>query len=228
MNPRLLRTDRSGLTLIELVLTLTIIGLAGSLVSGAIATGLRAWQSGLRSGREELVARIVLERIATQLRAAINSPATKDGADAVAFDAAEDRLRFVTLTASGLAPAQVSYALRSDGGGPHLVFREYPWPDKDFFGEGHPRREESIPEVTGFSVKLVKRTAADDKRKTDPGTTGLSRVNDLSGASTAEWSPRDRELPASVAVEIAVSAQGQKEPRLYQVTVPIPTQGERR
>ena len=79
---RRLRGDRRGLTLIELVLTLTILAFAGALVSGAFVTGLRAWQSGLRSGREELVARIVLERIATQLRAAIFSPAKHDKGEA--------------------------------------------------------------------------------------------------------------------------------------------------
>jgi len=209
VNQRRLRGDRRGLTLIELVLTLTILALAGSLVSGALATGLRAWQTGLRSGREELVARIVLERIATQLRAAIVSPAKRNDADAVAFDAAENQLRFVTLAAAGPAPVQVSYGLRVDGGASHLVYREFPWPDKDFFGEGRPRREEKVVEVTGFSVKVVKRT---DK----PGTGDEP--------APAEWSPRDRELPASVSVEIVVTAADRLEPRHYRITVPILTQ----
>lgn len=211
MTPRRLRGDRRGLTLIELVLTLTILALAGSLVSGALATGLRAWQSGLRSGREELVARIVLERIATQLRAAVNSPAKREGADAVAFEVEGDRLRFVTLSAGTPAPAQVSYGLRSDGGKPQLLYREYPWPDKDFFGEGRPLREERVPEVIGFTVKVVKRPSAADPSEPDEE------------PSSTEWSPLDEELPASVTVEIAVTAEGEQEPRIYQVTVPIPT-----
>jgi len=209
VNERRLRGDRRGLTLIELVLTLTILALAGTLVSGALATGLRSWQSGLRSGREELVARIVLERIATQLRAAVDSPAKRNDEDAVAFDAAEDHLRFVTLAAAGTAPVQVWYGLRADGGNAHLTYREYPWPDKEFFSEGRPRREEKVVEVTGFSVKVVKRA--------DSSGTGDE-------PSPAEWSPLDQELPGSVSVEIVVSAEGQPEPRHFQITVPIPTQ----
>lgn len=216
MNPRRLRGDWRGLTLIELVLTLTILALAGALVSGALATGLRAWKSGLRSGREELVARIVLERIAAQLRAAILSPAKREGEKAVAFDAAEDHLRFITIAAGGAAPVQVFYGLREDGGEQHLVYREYPWPDKEFFGEGRPRREEKIEEVTGFSVKVVKRKDTSDKDNSDKGDV----------LSTEEWSPLDKELPASVSVEITVNAEGQPEPRHYQITVPVLTQGK--
>jgi prepilin-type N-terminal cleavage/methylation domain-containing protein len=206
------RGDQRGLTLIELVLTLTILALAGALVSGALATGLRAWQSGLRGGREELLARIVLERIATQLRAAVHSPATRNNEPAVAFDAGENRLRFVTLAAAGEAPVQVSYGVRDDRGVAQFVYREYPWPDKAFFDEGRPRREEIIPEIIGLAVKPVKRS--DEKGKND----------ESEPPSSDEWSPLDEELPGSVSVEIVVGAAGQPEPRHYQITVPIPTQ----
>jgi len=210
---RRLRGDRRGLTLIELVLTLTILAFAGALVSGAFVTGLHAWQSGLRSGREELVARIVLERIAVQLRAAISSPAKHDKGDAVAFDAAEGHLRFVTLAAGATAPVQVFYGLRGGGGDAQLVYREYPWPDKEFFGEGHPRSEEKIPEITGFSIKAVKRTDTSDTGEKD----GVP--------ATEAWSPLDERLPASVSVEIIVNAEGRQEPRHYQISVPILTKG---
>ncbi len=207
--------DRRGLTLIELVLTLTILAFAGALIAGALATGLRSWKTGLRSGREELVARIVLERLATQLRAAILSPARRDEADAVAFDATADHLRFVTPAATGAAPVQVFYGLQGGDGAPHLVYREYPWPDKDFFGKGRPRREEIIEEITGFTVQVVKRS---DQPDNDASATG-------NVPSTADWSPLDKELPASVSVEITIDAAGNPEPRHYRASMPILTQG---
>lgn len=213
---RRLRGDRRGLTLIELVLTLTILALAGSLVSGAFVTGLRAWQSGLHTGREELIARIVLERIATQLRAAVSSPAVRNGESAVAFDATAASLRFVTLAAAGPAPVQVSYRLSNDGGASHLVFSEYPWPDKDFFGEGRPRREERIEEVTDFSVRVFTRSDDSDIDTSAPDSKGA-------GNSPEEWSPLDEKLPASVSVEIVLKPAGRQEPRHYRITVPIPT-----
>lgn len=199
-----------GLTLIELVLALTILAIAGALVSGALATGLRAWRSGLRSGREEQVARIVLERIATQLRAAVTAPARRGGEETVAFDVGEDRLRFVTLAAAGAAPVQVSYGLQADGAGSHLVYREHPWPDKEFFGGGRPRREEGVAEVTGFAVKAYQAGESSD---------------DGTGQSSEEWNPLDQVLPASVSVEILVPAQGEPEPRRYRIRVPILAHG---
>ena len=200
MTPRRLRGDRRGLTLIELVLTLTILAFAGALVSGAFVTGLRAWQSGLRSGREELVARIVLERIATQLRAAVFSPARHDKGDAVAFDAAEDHLRFVTLAASGAAPVQVFYGLQAGGGDAQLVYREYPWPDKEFFGSGNQRREERIPEITGLSVKVVKRadtSVAGEGRRAFPRRESGARWTNSCRRASSWKSPSTRRIGRS-------------------------------
>jgi prepilin-type N-terminal cleavage/methylation domain-containing protein len=198
--------DRRGLTLIELVLTLTILAVAGALVSGAFTTGLRAWQSGARSGREELVARIVLERIAAQVRAAVHSPARLNGEEAVAFEAGEDHLRFVTLAAAGAAPVQVFYGLSGGGAERSLVYREYPWPDKEFFGGGRPRREERVEEITGFTVVVAKRS--DD-------------AGDDAGTALVEWSPLDLELPESVTVEIAIRPSAGPEPSRYRITVPV-------
>jgi prepilin-type N-terminal cleavage/methylation domain-containing protein len=204
-----LRRDRRGLTLIELVLTLTILALAGSLVSGALVIGLRTWQSGLRSGREEQVARIVLERLATQLRAAIASPAKRDGADAIAFDAGEHSLSFVTLAAGGTAPQLVSYRLEEGGGATRLVYRELPWPTKEFFAGERPRREEAVPEVTGFSVKTVKRPAE------------TNQPDAKSEDSTAAWNPLDKELPGRVEIAISVAVAGELAARHYEIAVPI-------
>jgi prepilin-type N-terminal cleavage/methylation domain-containing protein len=205
MMPGRLGEDRRGLTLIELVLALTILAVAGALVSGAFTAGLRAWQTGARSGREELVARIVLERIAAQLRAAVETRIEENHEDVVAFDAGDDYLRFVT-TAGGAAPMQVYYGLAVDGDGPHLVYREYPWPDKEFFGDGRPRREEPVAEVTGLKVKVAERSAVDG------GDTA---------AQPGEWSPPNEFLPASVTVEIEVGAEGDPRSRVYEITVPI-------
>lgn len=213
--------DRRGLTLIELVLTLTILGIAGALVSGALTTALRTWQSGLRAGREELVARIVLERLAQQLRSAVPAPAKLDEKDAVAFDAGEDRLRFVTM-AAGERPAHVFYSLREDGGGRHLVYREHPWPDKDFFGESKARRQEDVAEVTGFSVKVIKREKKAGAGADLMDTVGTPAAEQAPGAVVeGQWRPEQRELPARVELEIQVRAEGKAEPLSFAVSVPL-------
>jgi prepilin-type N-terminal cleavage/methylation domain-containing protein len=194
--------DRRGLTLIELVLALTILAVAGALVTGAFTAALRAWQSGVRSGREELVARIVMERIATQLRATVETKTALNNEDVVAFEAGGDHLRFVTL-AAGPVPVQVFYGLTGDG---HLVYREYPWPDKEFFGEKSLRRQEVVAEVTGLTVKAAERTqSSGGSPEITPG----------------EWSQPADYLPANVTVEIVVPAESGAQPRRYEITVPV-------
>jgi prepilin-type N-terminal cleavage/methylation domain-containing protein len=205
------RRGQRGLTLIELILTLSILAIAGTLVSGALTTALRAWQSGFAAGREDLMARIVLERVSAQLRAVVSSPARREGAEAVAFDAGEGRLRFVSLAAAGQTPTQVSYTLEESPDGRHLVYREYPWPDKDFFGEHRARREEQVPGISGFAVSVTRR--ADEETGGDP-----SLVE-------REWKPTDGALPVKVAVELTLGGGAGAEPRSYRIEVPLPTQG---
>jgi prepilin-type N-terminal cleavage/methylation domain-containing protein len=196
-----------GLTLIELVLTMTILSLVGVLVSGGLAAGLRAWRGDAVGNREELVARIVLERLAAQLRSAVPSPAKIQGEDAVAFDAGEHAVRFVTIAGGGAAPMQVSYRVErsASGEGEELVYREYPWPDKDFFGTSRPRREERVAEVTGLAVTVTPRT---EELETGEQT-------------AAAWNPRDQELPDRVTLEVTVGPAAGGEPRRYRVVVPI-------
>jgi hypothetical protein len=193
-----------------MVLALTILGLAGGLVTGALGTALRSWQGGFVRGREELVARVVLERMAGQLRSAVPSPAKRGTDDAIAFEAKADALRFVTLlSASGGAPAQVGYSLVDEEGRRALVYREFAWPDKDFFKEGNrPRREERLPEIGGLTVRVTKRQDAE-----------AAAPNVTTGES---WSPTDGVLPASVTVEIRTAPES-GEPATYALTVPIAT-----
>ena len=214
MSPARAVRDRSGLTLIELILTLSILGLAGVLVSGALTASLRAWQSGFAAGRGEVIARVVLERVAAQLRTVVPSTTRLTQQPAIAFEAKEHSLRFVTSGAAGAAPVQVSYALEDGPEGGRLVYREYPWPDKDFFGEHQPRREEAVPEVAGFTVTVVKRPDEEFGEEEQPQPAQVP----------GEWSPRDQVLPKSVTVDLALRSEGGAEPRSYRISVPLPGQ----
>jgi hypothetical protein len=204
------------LTLIELILTLSILAIAGVLVSGALTTSLRAWQSGFSQGREELTARIVLERIAAQLRSVVDSKVHQVGQEEKeAFEVGEGKLRFVTCAAAGAAPVQVSYSLEETADGGRLVYREYPWPDKDFFGEHRPRRVETIPAVTGFTVSVVPRS--DEESDAVPPETA-----EAGAPPQGEWTPLDQRLPKSVAVEISLQPPGGGEARVHRLTVTLP------
>jgi prepilin-type N-terminal cleavage/methylation domain-containing protein len=200
--------DRRGLTLIELVLTLSILAIAGGLVAGAFTTSLRAWQASATRGREEFVARIVLERIAAQLRATVDTTVKKDEDEFAAFDAGEDHLRFVTLAAGPKYPVHVFYGLESTAGKRRLVYREYSWPEKKFFDDPRPLPGgESVPEITGLTVTATRRE--EKTIGTDPTPT--------------EYSPPEEYLPAEVTIKIEVGAEGPSGPKSFEITVPIPS-----
>jgi len=200
-----------GLTLIELLLALTILTVAGVLVAGSLNTGLRAWRSAQRHGREELVAALVAERLSAQLRSAVPATVKHEGADKIAFMLTENSLRFVTIAGADAVPIQVSYSIEGGGEDRHLVFRKYPWPDKHFFDESRPSSEkpveESVEEVVGMSAK------------------GKWRPDDQggqSGAAAGDWDPeKARMLPESVEVGLEVKGGAGADPKKIGMTVPL-------
>ena len=103
------------------------------------------------------MARIALERMSQQLKSAIPaSIAEEDGRRRPAFESGEDRIRFVTVLPVGVdsRPAQVSYSIEQIDGERRLVYREYPWPDKNFFAVGEPVKEEALDGIVGMAIAL--------------------------------------------------------------------------
>lgn len=155
---RSLRQRAEGFTLLEVMVSLTILTLAMAIAYGAFTTALTSWSSGLSRGRKEQVARIALERMAQQLKSAI--PATVAAAGGrpqrPAFEGGEDHIRFVTILSTGVdtLPVQVSYSMEEVDGERRMVYQEYPWPDKNFFEVGEPVKEEVLDEIVGLAITL--------------------------------------------------------------------------
>ena len=88
--------------------------------------------------------------------------------------------------------------------GPELAYREYPWPDKDFFEERDPLLEERLPEIAGLEVAL------------------LARESDEDGSAASEtWSPGDKELPGEAEIRLILAGEGSEEGRSLTFTVPL-------
>ena len=146
----------AGLTLLEVLLAFTILSLSGAIVYGALNTALLSWSAGVTSGRNSQVARIALDRMAQQLSSIVPAVLLDGGERKAAFEADENSLHFVTLLPTGSFPiAQVSYIIEEREEGPQLVYREYPWPDKGFFADPNPVREEALPEIEGMEIATV-------------------------------------------------------------------------
>ena len=202
---RRLRSGRQGFTLLEVLLALTILAMAGTIVYSFLATALISWTTGVDRGRTMQVAGIAADRLAQQLKSAVPAGVLKSRLRVAAFDGGEDSLRFVTLLPTGLRTLrQVSYSIEEGEEGTELAYREYPWPDKKFFEEQDPLREERLPEIIGMEVTLRARESEADK--TDEGD---------------EWSPGMKELPREVEVRLVVAGRGDERGRSVTVAVPI-------
>ncbi len=203
----------SGVTLIEMVLALTILALAGGIIYSSFSTAVGSWNAGFTHGKKDHVARISLDRMAQQLRSAVAATVTKSDREVVAFDSGEDYLRFVTLLPVGNgAPRQVSYSIEDSGNGKELVYREYPWPDKKFFEGGEPIREERLPEIAGLELTLM--AGREEVREQD-----VPSVQE----EQKEWLPGEvPDLPAEVGVLLTTASEGSRPGESFSVTITIP------
>jgi prepilin-type N-terminal cleavage/methylation domain-containing protein len=193
---RRLRRGRKGFTLLEVLLALTILAMAGTIVYGFLATALISWTTGVDRGRTMQVAGIAADRLAQQLKSTVPASVLKSRLRVAAFDGGEDSLRFVTLLPTGLRSLrQVSYSIEEGEEGAELAYREYPWPDKNFFEE---------QEIIGMEVTLRARESEADK--TEEGD---------------EWSPGAKELPREVEVRLVAAGRGDERERSVTVAVPL-------
>jgi prepilin-type N-terminal cleavage/methylation domain-containing protein len=203
------RFGAAGLTLLEVLLALTILSLAGMIIYGGLSTSLTSWSAGLVEGRRSQVARIALDRMTQQLKSLVPAVMKEKGKPRAVFEAGENSLRFVTLLpVGGSSLAQVSYSLEERGEGKSLVYREYPWPDKGFFEEGEPLREEVLPEITGLKVVPRAPEEKDDVgsvlRRAAPGQQGEEAL-----------------FPVEVRIELVMAGEGAGEGRTFTADVPV-------
>lgn len=110
-------TSRKGFTLLELIITVTLLGIMVLIISGALRLGIRAWEKG-----EEKAAVIeppirVLQLMERQIASTLPYQFKKAGKKFPLFDGGPDRLEFVSL--SPLAPRQGADAV-------HIVYSVHP------------------------------------------------------------------------------------------------------
>ncbi len=124
-------TERpAGFTLLELIVSLTILGVIVTIVYGAMNVGVRAWEKGEGDVEGRQRCRIVLDRMAQQLASMVipRDPGVGDAApyllkgDAAAVEFIS---RIPLHPANRSGPVQVAYEVREDGEGVRsLVCRE--------------------------------------------------------------------------------------------------------
>jgi prepilin-type N-terminal cleavage/methylation domain-containing protein len=147
----------TGFTLIEVVITLTILGFICLIIFGAFRLGLSAWDRGESVKDEYQEARIVSQLITQQVKSAVPFKIKSQQAegDYLAFKGDSRSLRFVSsLPVRGKQPEGLVYAKYEfkDGGseGGHLILYEEKALNKDFFAE-EPKEEHAVSLLEGVS-----------------------------------------------------------------------------
>ena len=169
------RADAShprGFTLLEVVVTLTILGLIVLIVFGAFRLGLGAWDRGEQTREEYQRQRTATQLIHRQIKSVVpyKIKAQKAEGDYLAFEGKGRSLKLVsTLSLKAARPNGLVFAVYEfkEGGseGGRLVAYEKRVVNKDFFEEGL-AEDQGISVLEGLSDVRFEYFREEDKEKT--------------------------------------------------------------
>ena len=188
----------SGFTLLEMVITLTILGFILLIIFGAFRLGISAWDKGESSREEYQKVRAVLQVVSRQLKSMVPYKVKTEKAegDYLAFEGRPRSLKFVsTLSMRTNQPEGFVYAIYEfrDGGdrnGSLVVYEQRVLIRKNFFEEG-PREELGVPLIDGISDIQFEYYREEDPLK-----------NRLEGWVEAWSAKEEKELPRAIRMTV--------------------------
>jgi general secretion pathway protein J len=180
----------TGFTLVEVMITLTVLGFILLMISGTLRLGISSWERGESTRDEYQKLRIISQLISQQMKSAVPYKIKTQQAegDYLAFDGKLQKVRFIsTLPMRGNHPGGWVYAIYEfkEGGreGGQLVLYEQRVLNKNFF-EADPEEELAVPLLEGVSSVRFEYYREEDSEKSQ------------SGGWVEEWNAKEeRELP---------------------------------
>jgi general secretion pathway protein J len=200
---RRLLSSPEGMTLLEVVLALTILGVVALLLTGTLRVGIRAWEAGERQAGAQQETRAVVELVTEALSGAYpyRSSSGPGAERVVLFEGEASEVRFVTTAAPlGLdAPDAPFHAVTlGKGAGDRLRVVERLVPNEEPFREG--------------TTTTLSRTVTDFRLQ----------YRDATGSWVDQWDGKSAAgLPTAVRVDLAIQAAGRKQ-EIPPLLVPIP------
>ncbi len=204
-NPHVLNT--TGFTLLEVTVTLTILGFILLIIFGAFRLGLSAWERGETTREEYQKLRAVSQLISRQIKSVVpyKIKAQKAEGDYLAFEGTPHSLKFVSaLSLKARQPEGFVYVIyefkegRKEGG--QLILYEQRILNKDFFEED-PKEELGVSLFEGISNIQFEYFREENLSK--------NRTEDW----VEEWNAKEeKELPKAVKMTITYkSVKNEKE-----------------
>jgi general secretion pathway protein J len=205
-------SGRAGFTLLEVIITLTILGFIVLIISGAFRLGLSAWDRGEQTREEYQRQRTATQLISRQIKSVMpyKIKTQKAEGDYLAFEGKGQSLKFVsTLSLKAARPEGLVFAIyefKEDQEGGRLVVYEKRVVNKDFFEEG-PKEEEGVSVLEGLSNVRFEYYREEDPEKT------------RSEGWADEWNAKDeRELPRALRMTVTFK-NGKSEKEETQLTL---------
>jgi general secretion pathway protein J len=189
----------SGFTLIEVVVSLTILGFILLIIFGAFRLGISSWDRGELIKEEYQKVRIVSDLIAKQVKSTVPykiRPKKAEG-DYLAFEGKGQSLKFIsTVSSKTHTPDGLVYTIyqfkEGDSKGGQLILYEQRVLNRDFFEE-EPKEGEGIPLIEGVSKVLFEYYQEEDSSK------------DQTEAWLEEWSAKEKkEMPRCLRMALSV------------------------
>jgi len=189
----------TGFTLIEVMVTLTILGLILLIISGAFRLGLSAWEKGESTREEYQKVRAISQLVCQQIKSSIpyKIKTQKAEGDYLAFEGKTHSVKFVSaLPIKARGPQGFVYAIYEfqEGGeeGGRLVYYEQRVLNKNFF-------EEKPDEELGISLyEGISDVRFEYLREEDP-------EENQTGDWLDEWNAKEeKELPKALRMKITL------------------------
>jgi len=196
----------SGFTLIEVIVTLTILGFIILMVSGTFRLGLSSWEKGDAIKEDYQKIRMTSQLVSRQLKSLVPYKIKTEKAEGnyIAFDGKAHSLRFVSALAIHSKRPEgfvyVVYQFKDEGEKKgHLVLYEQRALNKDFF-EDELKEDSAVTLFGGISqVRFEYFRGADEEK---------SRTEEW----VEEWNAKEeKELPRAVRMTVTYWNEGSKE-----------------
>jgi len=198
-----------GFTLLEVVVSLTLLGFMLVIIFGAFRLGLSTWDRGESIKEEYQKVRIVSQLITHQVKSIVpyRVKTQKAEGDYLAFDGKPQSLRFVSAFPAkshrlgGLVYTQYQYKEDDLKGGRLFLFEQRAL-NRDLFAD-EPKEEDGIPLMEGIAKILFEYYQEEDSS------------SNQSEAWLEEWDAKEKKvLPKGVRITVAFKDQKREVPPL--------------